>query len=384
MKFVLWGKGGAFRIYIKGTGADDDPVVTLEGSRIKVNHDNDLIKHKVIQQMVAGGLSPDSTYTRENLISAFNLSALDSSLAGDLATHTSSTYTNQDWQSRSQQNNTYHKIDTRDASLMFQESEQLDVGSAPFRSVKTCRDVSITVDTREPKSIFNLVRSGKIENVSNLALEIGDILLQHDKTGDTLIIERKTVTDLYNSTVSAHLHSQAERLFEYAQVLKNNGSRVRVVWVVEGEQQGARMLYNAFREVKQTDGLVNYLVGILDQHVISTFSQTHTAYMVMKLAQGFFEQELKYPVSTALKKKERASDVTQKAAEANHNVNLPSRGGADLLCSINGINRKSASSIIDKGYSIKDLCLMSIEQLCGIDNVGAKSAEKIYNALNGT
>src|SRR5690606_5615407 len=123
----------------------------------------------------------------------------------------------------------------------------------------------------------------------------------HLDTRDHVIIERKTITDFYSSITSSDLrfHDQAERLESYRARHAAQGIRVLIIWMIEGDEQGSRMLYNVLPEPKQMDGVINYLLAILDQKIISTYNLHHLASMTLKVAQGFFEKELFYPARTS-------------------------------------------------------------------------------------
>lgn len=376
MKFVLWKKGSRFQVYVKGAGGNDDPVIRIQSKKLVIDKCGPETMDRIASSLHHGGVDPSNSYSTPALIAAFTSSNLDVALSGDLKTTTSNAPSSRNYSHES----VYDKVDVRQPAELYEQSMFLDINSAPF--IRSTSHLHVTVDTREPKEVYDLIKQGKIEDVEYKALEIGDIMISDTKTGDTLLIERKTVSDLYNSTVSKHLHSQAERLYEYTQTLRNAGVRCRVIWLVEGEVNGARMLYNAFPEVKQTDGLVNYLTGILGQHVLCTYGMNHLAYLVLRLAQGFHEQQLKYGISTAKTRKERMAEVSDSAVSGTHGVKLPQRGQADLLSIIPGINARVASTLYESKVTIAKLCLMEIEELCKIDGLGPKSAEKIYNALH--
>lgn len=259
--------------------------------------------------------------------------------------------------------------DTRSPSSLAMQTKEWAIPSAPFRS-ETLKTAYMRIDTREPKEIMELLEQIKIKSCERMPLEIGDVHIGDMVSDDLLIIERKTVSDLYNSTVSTHLHDQAERLSEYR--AKRKGLRTMIVWIVEGEQNGNRTLYNAFAQTKQTDGVVNFLSAIHNHHILSAYNQHHFAYLVAKLAQGFLEGRLFYTLGDA---KRVHSDAYDESNATNHTM-------AKMLQAIPGVNATVAKSIIDNGYSLSELSRLTISELKKLNGVGDKNAQRIYNSLN--
>lgn len=76
---------------------------------------------------------------------------------------------------------------------------------------------------------------------------------------------------------------------------------------------------NALPETKNMDGVINYLIAILDQKIVNVYNLHHMACMTMKIAQGFFERELFYPAR--MNNKGPRVDLT--GAERNSEYNAP-------------------------------------------------------------
>jgi len=152
-----------------------------------------------------------------------------------------------------------------------------DITKIKFKS-KTVKNAITVIDTKEPEPLQNLLFDSPIPNPGLGTLEVGDILIKKIDDTAEMIIERKTVHDLYNSITSdySHAHSQVERMYAYQQAKLEQGVYVKVVWLVEGMNDGATGLYHSLPEPKQVDGWVNYLVAISDQYLVTSFNVEHT------------------------------------------------------------------------------------------------------------
>lgn len=277
-------------------------------------------------------------------------------------------------------------IDIRSAESISDQTYTFSIDSAPFKA-KTINDCIIFVDPREPDSVFDKLSEGRIA-VERQTLEVGDIMLVSADTKNHLIIERKTITDFYGAIVGDQhrAHSQAERLSLYQQRYAEQGIKVQVVWIIEGELNGKRTLYNTLPKSNQMDGMVNYLVAILGQHVVLAYNTHHLCYLASKFVQGFFEQELYYPVRTStgsqvdLKRSERQAHIINTKDENNHGVSIPGRENLfHVLTAFKSINSRIANSLIESGLVLQDIIALSEIELARFDGVGKVTATKIYN-----
>ncbi|WP_445766743.1 ERCC4 domain-containing protein [Rheinheimera sp.] len=244
---------------------------------------------------------------------------------------------------------------------------------------------TITIDTREPEELARRIERSGITTVSS-KLDVGDIRISSNDTGDELIIERKTVSDLYSSIVSNSAHRQAECLFEYQVEKAKAGSRVMVVWLIEGELSGQRMLYNAFPGSSQTDGVINFLTGILGQHVLQCYNQHHLAYMTVKLAQGFFESELVYKVN-AKERKSRTEQENRTALISNkqgeyHGVRTQDKNPLmQILMAIPSLKEPVAKAIISKGHRFADVLAYTESDWQSYEGVGKVLSNRLLQEV---
>ncbi|MFS1430223.1 ERCC4 domain-containing protein, partial [Vibrio splendidus] len=122
----------------------------------------------------------------------------------------------------------HYASDKRSPSSLSQQSKEWLIPSAPFRA-ETLKSAYMRLDTREPNDVLELLEQIKIKSCIRMPLEVGDIHIGDMVSDDLLIIERKTVSDLYNSTVSSHLHDQAQRLSDYR--ASRVGLKTMIVWL---------------------------------------------------------------------------------------------------------------------------------------------------------
>lgn len=273
---------------------------------------------------------------------------------------------------------------TLSPTAIYRDTLKYTVASIKFN--RSIDQYLITVDTREPGSLLDRLSASRFSVVSK-KLDVGDIRITSTETNDELIIERKTVSDLYSSVIAHTAHRQAECLFEYQASRAQEGVRVMVVWLIEGELDGQRMLYNAFPGTNQTDGVVNFLTGILGQHVIQCYGQHHLCYMAIKLCQGFFEQELVVKVKAAERK--TRTPTAQRTALLGHSsgkyhgVRTQDKNTLmQVLLSIPSLKEPAAKHIMSQGHRLKDVLNYTFEDWVNIDGIGKITAEKIMQEIS--
>lgn len=250
-------------------------------------------------------------------------------------------------------------------------------------AAKTLKNVVGTIDTRESKATVDHYAVGAIP-CQVQTLTIGDIQFVNEKDKTLLIVERKTVTDFYQSIVSTRAHSQAERLYDHALSLRNQGWRVMVCWLII--ESDSKALYDTLPDTKQMDGMLNYLSAILGHFVFHAFNDQHGAYLVNKLAQGFNELKLTYPVKNdsglrvdiPKSAMNIASAVIQDDERLSHNVNAAkSNQMLYTLTSFSSVNMKVAKALAATGRPLRSILSMTEGELVKIDGIGQKLASKI-------
>jgi len=263
---------------------------------------------------------------------------------------------------------------------LFIKAEALDLSTIKFKRASTLSDIQVSVDHREPPALISALKTSKIPdlNIKSLSQEC-DVKIVSCSSSDELIIERKTVSDLNQSVISNHAHSQSERYFEYMAEKAERGIHVRVLWVIEGEPAAGVLPNYALNGLPQLTGFINYLSMINDQFCVFTYDINHTAYTVVKMIQGYFERTLQQPVSigkTAQVKRQR-KDTLDSSGASRSGLNLRSQ-----LLFIDGMTNPIANELSLLGKSFREIVCMSQDELLLIKNVGTKRAERIHAAFN--
>lgn len=274
-------------------------------------------------------------------------------------------------------------------SGIYADSMTLVPAKAPFKD-STLKNGFIGIDHREPDSLKRAVETIPLDTFS-AALPNGDFVIGDRKNPNReLIIERKTITDFYTGIVrdDHHCHEQAERYFTYAQEKAKEGVKVQVIWIIEAEKQGERLIYNTLPEVKQMDGMVSYLTVINGQHVVQSYSEIHTAYLIAKFAQAFIEQALYYPIKVndvridkTKKQRQAISEVIEPAGN-DHGVVISNQGLEQMLSVFPGIRSNVAKALADTGKSFAEIVNMSVNELKGVKGIGEQGAINLHENFN--
>lgn len=258
----------------------------------------------------------------------------------------------------------------------------LTLESLPMKT-STSQNIRLSVDHREPELLKTLIGQLPIDSISVDALLIGDVHAVCKKTGAELIIERKSLPDFSVSIRSDEhrAHSQVERLYAYKKGKEAQGTPVKIIWIAEGEDG----LYSVLPKTNQMAGWVSYQCAISDQYIVESFSMEHTAYLVGKFIQGFFERELFKKVRVGGKridsKKPLKTESLNHAEPAERGVSY-AQNLRNFLIYIPGLNRKSADALVNAGLSLKDITALSVKDLQAINGIGKASAEKVFNFIN--
>ncbi|TNC80198.1 MAG: hypothetical protein C9356_14825 [Oleiphilus sp.] len=272
---------------------------------------------------------------------------------------------------------------------LFEDSLTLVPSKAPFKA-STLKNGFIGMDHREPEGLKSLVESIPLETFS-ASLPNGDFVIGDRKNPTReLIVERKTITDFYTGIVrdDRHCHEQAERYFSYAQERAKEGVYIQVIWVIEAENQGKRLLYNTLPEVKQIDGMVSYLTVINRQSVVQSYGENHTAYLIAKFAQAFIEESLFYPVKVndiridKTKSQRHAISGLPDQSDSNHGVVISTQGLEQMLSVFPGIKSNVAKELAKTGRSFAEIVSMSVDELKSVKGIGTQSAIKLHHYFN--
>ena len=353
--FTLWAKDGMPpRLYFQPNTTGNAYLALLKSGEPRINTSNPSERNQLYHQVSTGVLMHQAYRSFDDFIKAIEAHG----------------HKVQSRSSRPQTKSDYANVLSPQA--LHQQALELKLDSIKFLQPKS--RYTVTLDTREPSELSQIFSTSGIQ-LRNEALSCGDIRISNAHSSDELIIERKTVSDLYSSIVSNHAHRQAESLCEYQSQRASQGFRTQIYWLIEGEEQGSRMLYNSFEKMVQTDGVINYFSAILGQGVLQTFNMQHTSYLALKLAQGFHEQELVYKVNEKARKTTSTPSTNYHGVRGDKNVLLK------ILMAIPSIREPVAHQIIAKGHKMADVLQYTKSQWLSFDGVGTTTADKIISEL---
>lgn len=368
MQFNFWPTGSRF--YLNGLGVKTSVGVSRGGKSLNVTSEDHAIRQKLLD-LLTGEIKGDfSVEALERLL----LSLSDSSVKRTLGLSPA----------RPRGGNVIdfpQQFGGR--HVLFDQAEDLEPRTIKFSSKQILNDIQIFVDHREPDSLVGILRESRIPsgNIVTCSQPM-DVRVLSKSSPDELIIERKTVADFNQSVMSNHAHKQSEAYYDHMLQQSNGGAHVRVLWLIEGNPKTGVLPNQALNGLPQLEGWWNYAMMINDQHFNYTYGIRHSAYSIVKMAQGFFERTLQAPVSVGktarIKRQRRESGAGQISSGA-------SRPGMDLksqLLFLDGMSSNVAEELSHLGKSFREILAMSEEELLEVKGVGTKRSGRIFNAFN--
>lgn len=237
------------------------------------------------------------------------------------------------------------------------EASKLDIAL-----IKIPSPITIEIDSRETKLIENLLKAHPQITVTRSSLEVADFRV-YDHEGGELLIERKRCTgDGHKTDFETSLQAGA-RLFDHSERLQfiaaNSDHQIIPILILEGNVYGnaGSML------LKQIDGAISYLAAVQRISVLSTYSASHSAYLIAKLASHFVSGRYASRSSGRAKPKGLF-------AQKRH-----------VLESIPGVSEVLAENLLEKFGSVKGVSIATEEELASVKGVGRKRAKEIVRVL---
>ncbi|MFQ3193092.1 MAG: ERCC4-type nuclease [Paraglaciecola sp.] len=379
MKCSIYDKTSIPRLYVNEFSDEEKVYITLSpAGTIKITSPSDILKEKVRKLL------------EDNNIETKKVPSLDGVLGQLKQIKTASSKAEGKSRSKFPNNRKYEDLkNTKTPKQLSEEAGGLDISTVGFL-VSTIKNSYIKIDHREPKALQDLMQKCKIEDVQVVTLPLGDILIGSKDGKKELLIERKTITDLCQNIKSddKHAHDQVEKSYSYKQQKAKEGVAVKIIWIIEGEDEGSRMLYNILPRIEQVDGWIGYCLAISDQYMVNTFNVNHTAYMAAKIGQCFLERKLTNPVKTdAGQRIDTAKQISLRKEvpldeDTDRGVVSARSGVAQMLSFFPSIPMNVAKELANTGKSIKQITAMSNKELLDIKGVGDKRASDIFNDFN--
>lgn len=286
---------------------------------------------------------------------------------------------------------------TRSLAQLSNDTTKFDIRKIPMLS-KTRKNLLVELDHREPHGIADILRSAGIR-VDIVALAEGDVKVTLEgNDSQEMLWERKTISDLSASIQSQnrHAHDQCERMNLFREHRMTEGCSVGVFWIYEYQNNAQTSLYSGLELTQSTDGWLSYVQAICGQQVVHSFNEYHSACLILKFSQGYFEQELRNKVtikSSGVRvdrtKSERiyvhdqlTGESPDKAKSPDTGVTRPAQGVGGILASFPGLSVKAAKSLAGTGRSMSQIMQMSVDEMVLLDGIGKKTANHIYSLFH--
>lgn len=206
-------------------------------------------------------------------------------------------------------------------------------------------DALVRLDHREPDVLAQMLRMHPRIRVEVVSLKIGDVLIESN--GKTILVERKTVTDLEGSIKDGRVFDQAQRIGMLGDVAYG-------VVIHEG---------NAFDDLgtvlpQSLTGAITCLGLLQGMVMLQTLDIAHTAWAIVKLAHH--AHTLGYELSVHRQKPAPLLDARTYALQA-----LP------------GVSGELAARLLAHFGSVRAVMAASEADLQKVPGIGAKTAKRI-------
>lgn len=208
------------------------------------------------------------------------------------------------------------------------------------------KDIRIVVDSREARStIPTLLKKFERAAVEVEQLEVGDYLV-----AEGIAIERKSANDLVASIMDGRFIGQSELL---------KSAYLKPIVLLEGDPYAVRSAISA----DAITGAISHLAINCNIQVIPTPNAQRSAEMVYTLARHSYEGLGYVPPL-------RGSKPKSAALLANY-----------LVQGLPGVGPGIAKALLNRFRSAHGVFTAEVSELCSVDGIGKKSAERIVEAL---
>ena len=205
--------------------------------------------------------------------------------------------------------------------------------------------LNLVYDTRELK-LKELLEKTDTINLCQEYLDLGDIVFRDDDGKDVLVIERKTLSDLYSSIQDGRYKEQKIRLM-------NNYTRDQIVYIIEGTISNSTKFFKNSKSI--TDGALLNMAFRDKLTVLRTTDINETASILYKIGgkiiknPEFFNSNI-YPTTPQI----QYLDTIKICKKDNMN---PKLCNIIQLSQIPGVSKQMGETIIEKYGSISNLIL---------------------------
>ncbi|MCF8304667.1 MAG: hypothetical protein K9I94_15435 [Bacteroidales bacterium] len=202
--------------------------------------------------------------------------------------------------------------------------------------------------------------SGVIDEIK--ALNAFNVELAHIRTGDyfiehSILVERKTIADFFNSVKSKRIFDQAYRL------AKIDGHKALIVEGPWSELSHSNMS----REAVQ--GSLIHLKVFLGIPVLRSIDNKETAHLLLYIARQYYKNQLPRPPASPLRKPKLLIKNTE-------------RDKILFLQNIPGIGFRKAMNLLQTFGTIRAIFTAQVDELTHVPGIGKKLATNIHSLFN--
>lgn len=233
-------------------------------------------------------------------------------------------------------------------------SRTAESNALELMSIEVPEPVSIVIDHREPKELFEEFEGLDNVELKSAELAVGDMLIN-----DKIVIERKCCTG-NRTDLEASIVDDSKRLFFQSEKLKLTPGIVPVVILEGPAHENSRSML-----IQQIDGAISFLVTIQQIAVLNTLSLRHTAYTALKLA-VHERSGLGYELGLRPKKPKLLSDQL-----------------AFVLEGVPGISATTSKALANRFPTLAALTSATQAEIGEVSGMGPKRVAGLWSLLHG-
>lgn len=211
------------------------------------------------------------------------------------------------------------------------------------------KKVTIHADFREARSKINSL----LEQMPGVTLVSADLNTGDYVIGNGVGIERKEATDFVNSIISGHLFGQLALMKE---------EFTKSYLLIEGDPFNTRSAISDDALI----GFISYITELTEVKIVPSKNVVQSAKLIHRLS-VHAEHGLGYlpPLRSGKPKEYGASQQY-------------------IVSGLPGVGTQTAINLLKHFGSVSALFAASVDQLCEVDGIGKKMAEKIWTVINHT
>ncbi len=213
--------------------------------------------------------------------------------------------------------------------------------------------MTLIVDTREPKRIYDALVKAEVKPMQLETLSYGDYIIAGDRT--KIVIERKDVFDLFNSI-------QDGRLWEQLKGIEKFDDSYKKILCIEGNIAKVMAVRKAVTMSRYVGIKASIIFGWNNISIVQTANEGETIMLLKRLNEKIGEVNSDYVRPAIIK-----------------GVRTPEEEIADVLTAFSGIGGKTAAEIVSKFKSLASVFRATLPKLKR--EIGDKNGEHLYTIL---